>query len=155
MITTVSDNPFASTPYWGDLPDSRVLTPDDAQFANLHAIAARWFKIDQRIWDARRHVRGVHAEVDDHLELLALAAAAARAALYRRATEIRYALQAGSTWRQVADATGLTVDQARAELEEWSRGPVAQKAGELDPRSLQETERYLRAGDDEVVTPQE
>jgi hypothetical protein len=116
---------------------------------------ARRFEIDQRIWDARRHGRGVEAEVDDHLELLALGTAAARAALYRRNVEIRYAMQAGATWRQVANATGLTIDQARAELEEWSKGPVAQSAGKLDPRSLQETERYLRAGDDEVVTPQE
>lgn len=91
-ITAVSDNPSTFAPYWGALPDSRVLTPDDAQFANLYSIATRWFKIDQRIWDARRHVRGIAAEVDDHLELLALSAAAVRAAVYRRATEIRYAL---------------------------------------------------------------
>ena len=68
--------------------------------------------------------------------LLALGTAAARAALYRRNVEIRYAMQAGATWRQVANATGLTIDQARAELEEWSKGPVAQSAGNFQPIAL-------------------
>lgn len=145
----MSDQPNPSPAYWGPLPNSRVLTPDDARFANLHSIATRWFAIDKRLFDARRGLG--EAEVDDYLEHLALNAAAVRAALYRRAVEIRSAMEAGATWRQVAKAAGLTIGEARAELEEWSKGPVAQSGAQLYPKSQQETERYLHAGDDEVV----
>lgn len=131
------------------LPDGRVLTADEAEGASLYRIVERRGPIDERLF---RDLGRLEFDVEDCLELLALGAAAARAAVRNRGFEIRNALWAGATWRQVASATGLTAEEARAEFEQWSQHPAAQKARELRNESDEEAVgRYLRAGDDEVL----
>jgi hypothetical protein len=135
------------------LPEGRVLTPADARRASLKRIVERHAKIWQRILHAGPPEQGGTADLDDYLELLAVSAAAARAAISGRGYEIRNALVAGATWHQVTDATGLTADEARAEFEEWANSPEAIRGRERWGETFEDAiEPYLRAGDDEVVT---
>ena len=134
----------------GGVPDHPVLAPEDAGQASLYRIVDRLAPLDQRIYRAGS-TGGL--PVEDHLELLALNAAAARAAVSQRGWEMARALWAGATWRQIAKATGLTAADARAEFGDWGSGPVAQRARDMTERTFEEeVGRYLRAGDEESMT---
>ena len=146
VLPVSADNPGSgSIP--GGLPDHRVLAPEDAGQASLYRIMERLAPLDQRI--VRAGSTG-GLPVEDHLELLALNAAAARAVVSRRGWEMARALWAGATWRQIAKATGLTVADARAEFGEWGNSLVVQRGRDLTGRTFEEEiGRYLQAGDDE------
>lgn len=128
-----ADNP-GSGRFPGGLPDQRVLVPEDAGQASLYRIVERLAPLDQRIFRAGS-TGGL--PVEDHLELLALGAAAARAAVSHRSWEMARALWAGATWRQISKATGLTVADARAEFGEWGNSLVAQRGRELTLRTFE------------------
>jgi len=133
----------------GGVPDHPVLAPEDAGKASLYRIVERLAPLDQKMFRAGS-TGGL--PVEDHLELLALNAAAARAAVSRRGWEMARALWAGATWHQVAKATGLTVAEARAEFGDWGSGLVAQRARDMTRRTFEEeVGRYLRAGDEESL----
>lgn len=133
----------------GGVPDIPVLAPEDAGQASLYRIVERLAPLDQRIFRAGS-TGGL--PVEDHLELLALNAAAARAAVSQRGWEMARALWAGATWRQVAKATGLTSADARTEFAEWGNSPVAQRGRDMTGRTFEEEiGRYLRAGEEEPL----
>jgi hypothetical protein len=143
-----ADNP-GSGRIPGGVPDHPVLAPEDAGQASLYRIVQRLAPLDQRIFRAGS-TGGL--PVEDHLELLALNAAAARAAVSQRGWEIARALWAGATWHQVAKATGLTSAEARTEFAEWGNSPVAQAGRDMTRRTFEEeVGRYLRAGDEDSL----
>jgi hypothetical protein len=56
----------------------------------------------------------------EHLERVALGE---RIALYyRHPSQVDRAIKAGATWQQIADARGITTDQAQQDYREWIKG---------------------------------
>ena len=56
----------------------------------------------------------------EHLEVLANGDAVAR--VYRHPAQVHQALEAGATWKQIADATGIDEARARQEYREFAEG---------------------------------
>lgn len=105
------------------LPDGPVLTPRDAEDAYLGDIVARRAQVADRLFAAKHQLGGAGpVTAADHLEGLALGAAAARAATRFRALDVLAAVRAGATWDEVATATGLLVGELLSEVRAWTDG---------------------------------
>lgn len=58
--------------------------------------------------------------VDEYLEMLAIGERIAR--YYRHPSQVHTAVKAGATLEQIAEATGITTEAARASYREWVEG---------------------------------
>jgi hypothetical protein len=58
--------------------------------------------------------------VAEHLEMLAFGERIAR--YYRHPSQVDMAVRAGASWAQIAAATGMTAEAARAAYREWAEG---------------------------------
>jgi hypothetical protein len=58
--------------------------------------------------------------VAEHLEMLALGEVIAR--YYRHPSQVDKAVRAGASWDQIAAATGITEEAARAAYRDWAEG---------------------------------
>jgi hypothetical protein len=70
--------------------------------------------------------------LSEYLEVLASGEVVAR--VYRHPYQVHQALEAGATWQQIADATGISEDQARREYREFAEGQHKLWTGELGGR---------------------
>jgi hypothetical protein len=74
-------------------------------------------------YDPARHGTGPDPEplpLHEHLEVLANGEVVAR--VYRHPGQVHHALEAGATWKQIADATGTDEARARQEYREFADG---------------------------------
>ena len=69
-------------------------------------------------YDPTRHEDHAALTLSEHLEVLANGEVVAR--VYRHPAQVEAAVQAGATWEQIAEATGSTQAQARAEYRKWA-----------------------------------
>lgn len=86
-------------------------------------IVARRVQVADKLFAAKHQLGGaVPVMAADHLEGLALGAAAARAATRFRALDVLAAVRAGATWNEVATATGPPVGELLSEVSAWADG---------------------------------
>ena len=95
----------------------QALNDRDSMARSIAALQARG------TWNADGSIRAQDyppLTVAEHLELIALGERLAR--YYRHPVLVHYAVTAGATWQQIAEATGGDVHQARQAYQAWAEG---------------------------------
>ncbi|MER7126710.1 hypothetical protein [Micrococcus luteus] len=101
----------------------RITSPRDIPpTMSVSGMFERYTELSTRSYVARTE-DSAPLTVAEHLELLTLGESIAR--ILRHPADVHHALQAGATWRQIADALDVTEQDARLAYRRWADGQRA------------------------------
>ena len=103
----------AATPDWGS-PD-----PETFRDATLGSLLVEEARLSHEVFAARTGIAAEPPTARTYLEVLAVRQAIVRALTWGSQGDVREAIEAGATWRQVALAGGTTPARARADFRRW------------------------------------